>query len=341
MALQTAIVILNWNGRNYLNDFLPFILKYLPDNAKVFVADNASTDDSIELMGSKFPEVEIIKLKKNYGFAKGYNEALNQIDAKYYIIINSDIEVTENWISPIIAYMENNPKVAACQPKIRSWHQRTHFEYAGAGGGYIDYLGYPFCRGRIFQEMEEDLGQYDDIQEVFWASGACLFVRSEVFRELEGFDEDFFAHMEEIDFCWRAKNKDYKIVYHPMSTVYHIGGGTLPRNNPKKTYLNFRNNFCLLYKNIPHEKLFTTFLFRLFLDGVAAIKFLSDGGYRDMAAVFKAHMYFYRNIRKLTKKRKALDHKHVSGIYLKNIAFDHFIRGKKKFSQLDMNQFSK
>lgn len=341
MALQTAIVILNWNGRKYLQDFLPFVLKYNPDSAKIYVADNASSDDSVEFMVAEFPEIELIKLDKNYGFAKGYNEALKQIDAKYYILLNSDIEVTENWVEPIIEYLENNPEVAACQPKIRSWHQREYFEYAGAGGGYIDYLGYPFCRGRIFQELEKDSGQFDDVQEVFWASGACLFVRSDVFHELGGFDEDFFAHMEEIDFCWRAKNKDYKIVYHPKSTVYHIGGGTLSKTNPRKTYLNFRNNFCLLYKNIPQNKLLSTFLSRLILDGFAAVKFLIDGGYHDSAAVLKAHIYFYKNLRELRKKREALDHKHVSEIYQKNIAYEHFIRGKKQFCELDMNKFSK
>ena len=341
MALQTAIVILNWNGRKYLQDFLPFVLKFNPDSAKIYIADNASTDDSIEFMKTNFPEVELIELKENYGYAKGYNEALKQIDAKYYILLNSDIEVTDNWVEPIINYLEKHSDVAACQPKIKSWHQPEFFEYAGAGGGYIDYLGYPFCRGRIFQELEKDTGQFDDVQEVFWASGACLFVKSEVFHELGGFDEDFFAHMEEIDFCWRAKNKDYKIVYHPESTVFHIGGGTLPKSNSRKTYLNFRNNFCLLYKNIPQNRLFTTFLLRMILDGIAAFKFLINGSYRNLAAVFKAHMYFYKNLPRLIRKRKALKQKQVSGIYKKNIAFEHFIRGKKLFRELDMNRFSK
>lgn len=341
MALQTAVVILNWNGRKLLQDFLPFLIKFNPNSARIYVADNASSDDSVAYMKTNFPEIELIRLEKNFGFAKGYNEALKQIDAKYYILLNSDIEVTENWIEPIIDYLDNNPNVAACQPKIKSWHQREYFEYAGAGGGYIDYLGYPFCRGRIFQELEKDNGQYDDVQEVFWASGACLFVRSDVFHELGGFDEDFFAHMEEIDFCWRAKIKNYKIAYHPISTVYHIGGGTLSKTNPRKTYLNFRNNYSLLYKNVPRNKLFSTFLSRMILDGIAALKFLIDGSYFDMAAVFKAHMYFYKNLRKLTRKRKALNHKPVSEIYQKNIAYEHFIRGKKTFSELDMNKFSK
>ena len=341
MALQTAIVILNWNGRKYLQDFLPFVLKFNPNSAKIYVADNASSDDSIDLLKTSFPEVELIQLKENYGFAKGYNEALKKIDAQYYVLLNSDIEVTENWIEPIIKYMENNPEVVACQPKIKSYFNRDQFEYAGAGGGYIDFLGYPFCRGRIFQEIETDLGQFDDIQEVFWASGACLFVKSDVFHILGGFDADFFAHMEEIDFCWRAKNEGYKIAYNPESTVYHIGGGTLPKNNAIKTYLNFRNNFCLLYKNLPQNRLFFTFFYRMILDGIAAFKFLFDGSFQDLFAVFKAHIYFYKNIAKLGKKRKAIHQKRVSRMYMKNIAFEHFIRGKKIFHELDKSKFSK
>lgn len=341
MALQTAIVILNWNGRKFLKDFLPFVIKFKNDSEEIFIADNASTDDSIEVINSFLPNVTLIKLKENYGFSKGYNEALKQIDAKYYVLLNSDIEVTENWTKPIIDYLDNNPQVAACQPKIKSWHNREQFEYAGAGGGYIDFLGYPFCRGRIFNALENDKGQFDDIQEVFWASGACLFVRSEVFHELGGFDEDFFAHMEEIDFCWRAKNNGYKIVYNPKSTVFHIGGGTLPKNSPHKTYLNFRNNFSLLFKNLPLNRLFIIFFYRMILDGIAAFKFLFDGSYRDFAAVFNAHMSFYRNLPKLHKKRKSLRQKRVSGIYKKNIAFEHFIRGKKLFKELNMNKFTK
>jgi GT2 family glycosyltransferase len=341
MTLKTAIVILNWNGKKYLNDFLPTLLKYLPQSAGVFVADNNSSDDSIDFIEKNFSSIELIKLKENFGYAQGYNEALRQIDAKYYILLNSDIEVTENWIEPIIEFFEQNENVAACQPKIKSWHQPEYFEYAGAGGGFIDFLGYPFCRGRIFQEMEKDFGQYNDTIEVFWASGACMFVRADVFHKLNGFDEDFFAHMEEIDFCWRAKNMDYKVVYHPASTVYHIGGGTLPKSNPMKTYLNFRNNFCLLYKNLPQKKLFIVFFYRLLLDGIAAFKFLLDGGFKDFVAVMKAHFYFYRNWSKLKRKRKMLTQKQVSGIYLKNIALNHFVGGVKRFDELNSEKFSK
>lgn len=341
MTTQTAIVILNWNGRKYLHDFLPYVIKFKGDSEEIFIADNASTDDSIELINRYFPEVKLIKLKENYGFSKGYNEALKQIDAKYYVLLNSDIEVTQNWTKPLIDYLENNPQVAACQPKIRSWHNREQFEYAGAGGGYIDFLGYPFCRGRIFNALEKDNGQFDDILDVFWASGACLFVKSKVFHELGGFDDDFFAHMEEIDFCWRAKNNGYKIVYHSGSTVFHIGGGTLPKNSPRKTYLNFRNNFCLLYKNLPQNQLFIIFLYRFLLDGIAAFKFFFDGSFLDSFAVFKAHLYFYKNLPKLYKKRKSLKQKNVSEIYKKNIAFEHFIRGKKIFNELNMSKFTK
>lgn len=341
MTLKTAIVILNWNGQQFLKDFLPNISKLLPNSTKIFVADNASTDSSVDLIRDKFPEVELIEFEINYGYAKGYNEALKRIKADYYILLNSDIEVTPNWIEPIINYLDNNLDVAACQPKIKSWNNKNYFEYAGAGGGFIDFLGYPFCRGRIFQELEKDTGQFDDIQEVFWASGACMFVRASVFHELGGFDDDFFAHMEEIDFCWRAKNKGYKIIYNPASTVYHIGGGTLPKNSPYKTYLNFRNNFSLLYKNLPSHQLFIIFFYRFILDGIAAFKFLLDGGYQDLLAVFKAHIYFYRNFGNLNKKRKNLVQKNVSCIYRKNIAFEHFIRGKKHFRDLDSAKFSK
>ncbi|MBN2236296.1 MAG: glycosyltransferase family 2 protein [Bacteroidales bacterium] len=338
--MKTAIVILNWNGSQYLSEFLPSVIKHKPENAKIYIADNASTDESTQLIKTKFKEVELLELATNYGYAKGYNEALKQIKADYYILLNSDIEVTENWVNPLINYLDNHPNVAACQPKIKSYLQKEYFEYAGAGGGFIDYLGYPFCRGRIFQELEKDEAQYDNIIDVFWASGACMFVRSKVFHELGGFDADFFAHMEEIDFCWRAKNKGYNIIYHPESTVYHIGGGTLPKSNPQKTYLNFRNNFCLLYKNLPKNQLLKVFLIRFVLDGIAAIKFLMAGGSKDLLAVFHSHLYFYRNISTLKKKRKKQEQRSVSNIYQKSVVFEHFIQGKKTFRNMDINRFS-
>jgi len=277
---------------------------------------------------------------ENNGFAGGYNWALSQIKAEYYVLLNSDIEVTENWLGPLLQLMESDKNIAACQPKILSYHQKQYFEYAGASGGFIDKLGYPFCRGRVFETLERDEGQYDDVREVFWATGACLFVRAEVFQELGGLDEDFFAHMEEIDFCWRLKNEGYKIMFTPHAKVYHVGGGTLPKKSPRKTYLNFRNNFSLLYKNLPDDRLLKTFIARLFLDGAAGFKFLLQGGFQDFIAVIEAHLYFYRNFKKLKDKRKSLKQTAVSKIYQKNTAYEHYVLGKKKFSDFNPEHFS-
>jgi len=337
--LKVAVVILNWNGRDFLQRFLPSVVKSLPLYAELIIADNDSTDDSIAFLEKEYPDLRVVINKDNGGYAKGYNDALKQIEARYYVLLNSDIEVTDNWIEPIISFMDDHKNIAACQPKIKAFHQKTHFEYAGAGGGFIDKYGYPFCRGRIFQEIEEDKGQYDDITEVFWASGACMFVRAEVYHDLNGLDEDFFAHMEEIDFCWRAKNEGYKIYYHPQSVVYHVGGGTLPKGNPRKTYLNFRNNFFLLFKNVESKHLIWVFLWRLILDGVAGVKFLVDGSIKDALAVMKAHFHFYTALGSLKKKRKILQQKEVSQIYNHNIVYDHFIKGIKVFSELKNNRF--
>jgi GT2 family glycosyltransferase len=253
--MKTAVVILNWNGRNFLETFLPSVLEYSARCADVIVADNASTDDSVAFLQEHYPQIRIIEHPKNGGFSKGYNDALKQIDAEYYILLNSDVEVTPNWITPVIEMMDADPSIAACQPKLRSFEDRSQFEYAGAAGGFIDAYGYPFCRGRIFDVLEEDRGQYDDACEVFWATGACLFVRADLYHALGGLDEDFFAHMEEIDFCWRLKNNGHKVMYCPDSTVYHVGGGALPKSSPRKTYLNFRNNLALLVKNLPSKRL--------------------------------------------------------------------------------------
>ena len=255
--------------------------------------------------------------------------------------MNSDIEVTENWIEPVISLLDSDKNIAACQPKIRSFYKKNEFEYAGAAGGFIDKLGYPFCRGRIFQELEKDENQFNDVKEIFWATGACMFVRAEIFHKLGGLDNDFFAHMEEIDFCWRLKNSGYKIMYCPNSLIYHVGGGTLPKNNPRKTFLNFRNNFILLYKNLPSEKIFPVLFTRLFLDGIAGIKFLFEGHVEDFFAVIHAHFAFYFFIGKLIKKRKTIKHSDVSCIYQKSIVAEHYIRKKKSFSQLDAYSFSK
>lgn len=337
---KVAVVILNYNGKEFLRKFLPSVIERSAKDAEVWVADNNSLDGSTEVMMEEFPEVKLIENKYNAGFAGGYNMALKEIEADYYVLLNSDIEVTENWINPVIELMESDPSIAACQPKIISYFDRTEFEYAGAGGGFIDKYGYPFCRGRIFQTLEKDEGQYNDPIEVFWATGACMFVKSELFHKFGGLDEDFFAHMEEIDFCWRLKNADYKIMYCPNSIVYHVGGGTLPKKSARKTYLNFRNNFSLLYKNLPKDQLFKTFTARLFLDGIAGLKFLIEGDIQDVIAVFEAHMYFYRNLSKLKKKRKLIQQKQVTKMFNKNLVFQYHVKGKKKFTDLDSTDFS-
>ncbi|HEX9615036.1 MAG TPA: glycosyltransferase family 2 protein, partial [Bacteroidota bacterium] len=250
---KTAVVVLNWNGKDLLERFLPILVRHTSGNAEIVIADNGSTDDSVDYVRKTFPPVRTILLGKNLGFAGGYNEALKQVEAEYYVILNSDVEVTEGWIESIITMMEGDPRIGACQPKILDIRVRNRFEYAGAAGGFIDVLGYPFCRGRILNSFEEDRGQYDDMKEVFWATGAALFIRSKLFRQAGGFDEDFFAHMEEIDLCWRIKHLGYRVMACPSSTVYHLGGATLDQGNPRKTFLNFRNGLILLFKNHPRR----------------------------------------------------------------------------------------
>ena len=337
--MRIAVVILNWNGKKFLERFLPSLLANSSKEGDVIVADNASTDDSVEYLKSNFPTIRIIQHNKNYGFAQGYNLALSQVEADYYILLNSDIEVTPNWIQPVIDLMESDESIAACQPKIRSFTEPQKFEYAGAAGGFIDKYGYPFCRGRMFLSIEEDNGQYDDSIEIFWATGACMFVKADLFHKFGGLDDDFFAHMEEIDFCWRLKNEGYKIMYCPTSVVYHIGGGTLPKISWKKTYLNFRNNCILLYKNLPDNLLLEVFAKRLILDGIAATKFLITAGFKDFFAVSKAHFSFYGSLRKTRQKRKKIKQGQVKNIYQKNIVFEYYLRGKKKFTDLDPEKF--
>ncbi|MDP4282764.1 MAG: glycosyltransferase family 2 protein [Bacteroidota bacterium] len=337
--MKVAVVILNWNGKKFLEQFLPVLVEHTGNDAEIIVADNASTDDSVSYLHSAFPGIRVIINPENEGFAKGYNTALKQVEAEYYVLLNSDIEVTKNWIMPVISMMEKDPMIAACQPKIRSFFERDKFEYAGAAGGFIDKYGYPFCRGRMFLSLEEDKGQYNDPLEIFWATGACMFVRARLFHELGGLDEDFFAHMEEIDFCWRLKNLGYKIMYCPGSLVYHIGGGTLPKVSWRKTYYNFRNNFYLLYKNLPDHMLFKVFATRLFLDGIAAMKFLITAGFKDFFAVSKAHFNFYGNLGLIKAKREKLPHEPMRQVYQKNIVFEYFLRGKKKYSDLDPEKF--
>jgi GT2 family glycosyltransferase len=333
--IKTAVVVLNWNGKAWLEKFLANLVKHSQE-ATVFVADNASTDDSVDFVKSNFPSVKIIINASNGGYAKGYNDALKQIDAEYFVLINSDIEVTEDWLSPIIVLMDSDKKIAACQPKLLDYKKRNTFEYAGASGGFIDNLGYPFCRGRIFDDLEEDKGQYNDAIEVFWATGACLFVRASHYNEVGGLDEDFFAHQEEIDLCWRLKNKGYKIMVQPKSVVYHVGGGTLNAGSPFKTHLNFRNNLFMLFKNLPTYSLFTTIPTRLVLDGVAAFTFLSkEKGLQHVFAIAKAHFIFYFELPKLIAKRQKINQKNnLIGKVDWSILLQNKIKGIKLFSDL-------
>ena len=333
--IKIAVVVLNWNGKAWLEKFLPNLIKHSLE-ATVFIADNASTDDSIDFVKNNFPNVKIIINVTNGGYAKGYNDALKKIDAEYFVLLNSDIQVTESWISPIIDLMDSDKKIAACQPKLLDYKKRNTFEYAGASGGFIDILGYPFCRGRIFDDLEKDKGQYNDAIEVFWASGACLFVRASHFYEIGGLDEDFFAHQEEIDLCWRLKNNGYKIMVQPKSLICHVGGGTLNASSAFKTHLNFRNNLFMLFKNLPTAHLFVTIPVRLVLDGLAALTFLNkDKGLQHVLAIAKAHFVFYSKIPKLMSKRKKIKQKNdLIGKVDYSILFKNKIKGINNFSEL-------
>ena len=329
--MKIAVVILNWNGVKLLEQFLPSVVQYSSE-ATVFVADNASTDDSISFVKENFPTVQIIKNESNYGFAQGYNEALKSVDADIFALVNSDIEVTENWLQPIIETFKNEPKTAIVQPKILDYKRKYYFEYAGAGGGFIDKFGYPFCRGRIFETLEKDNGQYNDTCEIFWTSGACFFIRSCVYKELNGFDVDFFAHQEEIDLCWRAFNNNHIVKYNGNSTVYHVGGATLKAGNPKKTFLNFRNSLLMLTKNLPKTTLFQVLFSRMILDGIAGIRFLFQGKILHTIAVLKAHFYFYhllyRNYEKRGKKQEKKYYK------VKSIVYSYYIKRGIVFEKL-------
>ena len=328
---KTAVVILNWNGAKLLQQFLPSVIEFSGD-ATIYVADNASTDTSIAVLKNEFPSVKIIENTGNYGFAKGYNEALKCVEEPYYALVNSDIEVSENWLQPIEAIFDNEPNSAIIQPKLLDYKKKTHFEYAGAAGGFIDKYGFPFCRGRIFDTLEEDLGQYDTETEIFWATGACFFIRKEVFRSLQGFDGDFFAHQEEIDLCWRANNVGHTIKYCPTSVVYHVGGATLNEANPMKTFLNFRNSLLMLTKNLPKEKLVPIIFIRLCLDGLAGIQFLFKGKVTHTFAILKAHFYFYhligRNLKKRTNNQK------TDYFYTKSIVWNYFVQKKNTFNRI-------
>lgn len=334
---KLAIVILNYNGKNHLEKFLPSVVNF-SKAYPIYVVDNGSTDDSLKFLQGNFPQINILAFEENNGFSKGYNLAFNHIKAEYYILLNSDVEVTSNWIAPILQLMESDCKISACQPKIKSFVNREYFEYAGAAGGFIDKYGFPFCRGRIFSTIEKDEGQYNDITEIFWASGACMFVRAEIYHQLGGLDDDFFAHMEEIDLCWRMQNAEYKIMYCGYSTVYHLGGGTLPKSHPRKTFLNFRNGILLLYKNLPSQKLFTTIFIRLFLDGIAAIKFLFSETVSDFLAILKAHFSFYRYFNKWNENRQKVQifvkKDSSEKLFPNSIVKDYFWNKKKTYNQL-------
>jgi len=330
--LKTAIVILNWNGKKLLEQFLPSVISH-SNEATIYVADNASTDDSVNFIKSNFPSVQIIQNTENGGFAKGYNDALKDIDADIYCLLNNDVEVTENWLSPIISIFKSEPNTIIIQPKILDYKHKSYFEYAGAAGGFIDKFGYPYCRGRIFNTVEKDENQYDKINNIFWASGACFFIRKNAFVTLNGLDEAFFAHMEEIDLCWRAKNLDYDIKYIGTSTVFHLGGATLNNTNPRKTYLNFRNSLFMLTKNIPKGQVFYIVFIRLFLDGIAGIRFLITGKFSHFIAVIKSHFSFYWHLPKLLKQRKTLQQK-KKYYQTKSIVWSYFVDNKKTFNSL-------
>ncbi len=339
LTKKVAIVILNWNGAKLFDKFLPSVIKNsTDDNIELFLADNGSTDDSILHLQKNYPSVKIIDFKKNYGFAEGYNRALKQIEADIFVLLNSDVEVTPDWLEKCIQLFEDNTQIAAVQPKILSYEKPHLFEYAGAGGGFIDKYGYPFCRGRILNQMEPDIGQYNIATPIFWASGACMFIRAEAFEEAGGLDGDFWAHMEEIDLCWRIKNLGYEIWYQPASVVFHLGGGTLSYGSPKKIYLNFRNNLWMLFKNLPEYKFKRIFLTRMLLDGVAGVKFIVGFNFREFGAVFSSHIAFYKELGNLVQKRKQVQQqilvKDHDEIYNKSIMWKFFIQRKRKFSEL-------
>ncbi|MCX2719688.1 glycosyltransferase family 2 protein [Lentiprolixibacter aurantiacus] len=330
--MRLAVVILNWNGQSLLERYLPGVLEH-SRGAEVYVADNASTDNSIDYLKASYPEVKIVCNAENWGFARGYNEALKAVDADLLCLLNSDVEVTPGWLEPVLQFFEDHPEVAIVQPKILDLLKKDHFEYAGAAGGFLDQLGYPFCRGRIFQSLEKDEGQYNEASEIFWATGACMFIRREVFQELGGFDEDYFAHQEEVDLCWRAHNKGHKVYYVPDSHVFHLGGSTLSNMNPKKTYLNFRNSLFSITKNLPRRVAFLIIFCRLLLDGIAALRFVFQLKFKHCIAVLRAHLSFYRRFSSMYSKREKTEF--VTKYYAtKSIVWSHYVNHIKKYTDL-------
>jgi GT2 family glycosyltransferase len=336
MNPSVAVVILNWNGKAFLEQFLPSIMRSEYDNLKIVVGDNASTDDSVAFVKANFPSIEIITNDINYGFAGGYNRILERVEADYYILLNSDVEVVPNWIKPVIDLMEADPQIAAAQPKIKSYHSKNQFEYAGAAGGFLDIYAFPFCRGRIFNVYEEDQKQYQEQKEIFWASGAAFFIKSKYWKETGGLDADLFAHMEEIDLCWRLKNLGYKIMYCPNAEVYHVGGGTLQTENPFKTYLNFRNNLIIMQKNLPAGDAAFRIFIRMWIDFIAWWHFLLSGKPKFTLAVSKGHWHFVKSIFKTAKKRQQVQRPYAehAGVYNSSIVWAFFIKKIKYFKGL-------
>lgn len=355
---KTAVVILNWNGRSMLERFMPSVVEHSAD-ADIVVADNGSTDDSVAFLRANYPQVRLILFDKNYGFAGGYNKALDCLNVKmsdclsadatntqsvnqsgnqaiydYYVLLNSDVECTPRWIEPVVAMMDSHHDIAVAQPKLLMYDQKDTFEYAGGAGGFIDSYGYPFCRGRLFNTMEKDHGQYDDECDIFWATGAAMFVRSSVWKQVGGLDADFFAHMEEIDFCWRVHNAGYRVAYCPRSVLYHVGGGTLPKSNPFKTQLNFRNNLSMLYKNLTDDRRWWVLTTRMWLDRVAAVKFLLEGHHGEYKAVRKAHKEYRAWKPQLHVKREAIKPKQVPCVYQGNLLVEYYLLRRSTFSAL-------
>lgn len=331
---KVSVVILNYNGEKLLPRFLPSVIEH-SKNATVIVVDNASTDQSLKILATQFPHIQVITLDQNYGFCGGYNRALKQVEAQYYVLLNSDVAVTPGWLDPLLELLDSNPAIAAVQPKILSYHHKDHFEYAGAGGGFIDSFGYPFCRGRLFEVTEKDNGQYNDTREIFWATGACMMVKSTVYHELGGLDEDFFAHMEEIDLCWKIQRAGLLVFYCGSSHVFHVGAGTLSRSNPRKTYFNFRNGLSLIFKHWNTTALLFKLPIRLFLDYIAALKFMVTGNTGDASAVLRAHYHFFKAWGKNRNKRSLLKSKYPNSnrnVYKGLALWEYFVLGKKKIS---------
>lgn len=341
-----TVLILNWNGKAYLEQFLPSVLSSTYQNFQVLLVDNGSTDGSVEHVKEYFPEVRLLAFNENLGYTIGNNKGLEQITTPYFVVLNSDVEVEPGWLEPLVETMEADPTIASIQPKLKSFHHRREFEYAGGGGGFMDRWGYPFCQGRMFTEAEEDDGQYDTPREIFWATGACSMIRKSVSDQIGFFEEKFFAHWEEIDFCWRARNYGYKIMYQPKSVVYHVGGGTLSRQNPRKTFLNVRNSLATLVMNVPFWKMPIKIYARLVLDGVWGLKSFWNNEFKVLFAIWRAHWAFYFGFFYWLKRRRQKYsglkkfHRNEAGIYKGSVVWAHFVKGQKKFSQLDPKRFN-